>query len=137
MASTGKKYVLIFDGGSRGNPGPAYGSYVIQESGKRSGRPARLQFGRATNNEAEYMTLLAGLEALIGSLEAQGEEPRRVSLEIRGDSQLVVQQLRGVWKAKNPRMRALRDQIRELLDRFGEVHIVHHDRSNSVQALGH
>ena len=137
MTSPRKKLILIFDGGSRGNPGPAYGSYLIRDEGKRRPRPARLQFGRATNNEAEYMALLAGLEAVLGRLEAQDQDPGEVLLEVRGDSQLVVQQLNGNWKAKNPRMRALRDQARKLMERFGEVQVVHQDRSKSVEALGH
>ena len=90
-----------------------------------------------TNNEAEYMALLAGLEAVLGRLEAQDQDPGEVLLEVRGDSQLVVQQLNGNWKAKNPRMRALRDQARKLMERFGEVQVVHQDRSKSVEALGH
>jgi len=126
--------VLHFDGGSLGNPGPGYGSFEITMP---DGRPVRkrLDFrATLTNNEAEYRTLIAGLEAIHGLL---GEDVGRLSLEVRGDSQLVGQQLSGQWKATEPRMRALRDQARELLGHFRRWRFVHVPRRESVRKLGH
>src|SRR5690242_11228135 len=55
---------LIFDGGSIGNPGRGYGSYQVSVRGKAE-PVQRLEFaGTSTNNEAEYATLIAALEAL-------------------------------------------------------------------------
>ncbi len=131
------RYVLIFDGGSRGNPGPSYGSFRLEKAGARHGRPERRSFGRGTNNEAEYRALIAGVRALLSTLQAEGLAPGRVSLEVRGDSQLVLRQLEGAWKTKEPRLRDLREEAEGLLARFGSVRYRHHPRARSVAALGH
>jgi ribonuclease HI len=60
-----------------------------------------------------------------------------VRLEVRGDSQLVIRQLQGEWKAKDARMRELRDRAQRLLDGFGEVRLIHHERARSVAMFGH
>jgi ribonuclease HI len=130
---------LTFDGGSRGNPGPAYGSYLLQAKApplpKR--RLVRLTFDQGTNNEAEYWTLLAGLKDLLAELRAGAVPPAQIDLSIRGDSQLVLQQIQGEWKAKDPRMRGYRDEALDLLAAFGDVRLSHQPRSRSVRQLGH
>jgi len=127
-------YLLVFDGGSQGNPGVGYGSYALFEGGK-PGRPERLSFpGSLTNNEAEYQTLLAALRDLLDRL---GDRATTASLEVRGDSALVLQQIQGHWKAKDDRMRSLRDEARALLRRFGRWRAVQQPREDSVRVLGH
>ena len=111
-------YTLVFDGGSRGNPGTTYGSFRLQRSGQRPSAARRLAFGRGTNNEAEYQALIVGIQSLLDSLSAEHLDPQTVRLEVRGDSLLVLRQLDGSWKAREPRMRVLRDEARRLLDRF-------------------
>lgn len=130
------KFTLIFDGGSKGNPGPSYGSFVLRGPQQRED-PARLRFGRGTNNEAEYRTLIEGVRAALTAIEELGLNPGQTSLEIRGDSQLVLNQLSGRWKAKDARMRSLRDQARSLLKPFGTVTYRHQPRARSVAVLGH
>jgi ribonuclease HI len=136
-SATPHKYELVFDGGSRGNPGSAYGSYRLKPIGGRARKPVRLSLGRGTNNEAEYLTLINALQAILGELDQTGVDPGSVSLRVFGDSQLVIRQLQGQWKAKDARMRALRDQARELGALFGSIEFQHHDRWRSVAALGH
>jgi ribonuclease HI len=131
------EYVLVFDGGSQGNPGPSYGSYRFGLRNGHLGNPRRLSFGEGTNNEAEYASLIAGVEAVLADLEAHKAEPAEVRLEIRGDSQLVIRQLEGAWKAKDARMREFRDKARSLLDAFGAIRYVHQPRSRTVRLLGH
>lgn len=124
---------VVFDGGSRGNPGEGYGSYQLTVRGKKE-QPKRLEFGGGyTNNEAEYDTLIAALEAIA----KRAKEQRRVQLEIRGDSQLVIRQITGEWKIKEPRMLQRAQRIHALLKQFGSWRARWHDRSNSVEALGH
>jgi ribonuclease HI len=124
---------LIFDGGSIGNPGRGYGSYRLTISGKAE-RPRRIELGEGyTNNEAEYDTLAVALEAIL----SRADDPKRVQLEIRGDSQLVINQLNGTWKVKEPRMRERLERVRALLDRLGSWRAIWHERSKSVKALGH
>ncbi|MCD6290819.1 MAG: ribonuclease HI family protein [Anaerolineae bacterium] len=136
IAVSKRRLVLVFDGGSRGNPGPAYGSYAFLWPG-RAPEVYRLRFGRLTNNEAEYDTLIAALEALLARLERAGVDSQHVILEIRGDSKLVINQLNGVWKVRNERMRCRWQRIRELLQRFGRVVLSHRPREYSVAVLGH
>lgn len=130
-------YALAFDGGSRGNPGPAYGSFRIQRRGSRASISRRLRLGHGTNNEAEYWALLAGLRSFLDQLRAEGIDPSQVRLEIRGDSQLVIRQLEGEWKAKDPRMRELRDEVQRVLKPLAEIRLIHQDRSRSVEMFGH
>jgi ribonuclease HI len=131
-------YNLVFDGGSEGNPGPGYGSYALTRRQDEKESIVRLDFGREmTNNEAEYETLIAALHGLIERIEAAGRSPRDFSLEIRGDSKLVLNQVEGTWKAKDDRMRALRNRVRNLLSRFDAHRLIHHDREESVRVLGH
>lgn len=131
-------YVLIFDGGSRGNPGPGYGSYALIRVQDGAQRLERLKFGDGyTNNEAEYDTLIAGLEDLISRIEEAGRQPDEFTVEVRGDSALVINQVQGRWKATEPRMRERRDRCRPLLRRFGAVKLKAQPREESVRVLGH
>ena len=107
-----RKVLLVFDGGSKGNPGLGYGSYAVKTGPQTT--ITRLEFGNGmTNNEAEYDTLITALETL-----AEQEDSSQITLEVRGDSQLVIFQVLGKWKARDARMRARRDKVRELLRHF-------------------
>ncbi len=101
---------LYADGASRGNPGPAaYGVHISDASGQ-----AVADFGEAigiaTNNQAEYSAVIAGLRYLTQSSHRE--------VTIRMDSKLVVEQLSGNWKINNPQLRELAEQARELLTDF-------------------
>lgn len=124
---------IIFDGGADPNPGKGYGSYQLSING--TARPVkRVQFsGSMTNNEAEYNTLIAALQ----EVHQRSRDLSRTSVVIRGDSQLVIKQITGQWKAKDPRMAALRDQVKLLLHPLGKWQAQWHARSNSVDVLGH
>ena len=121
-------YVIVFDGGSKGNPGPGYGSYALKDIAHDEKHLIRLDFGRRmTNNEAEYES----------RLEMADQSPEQVALEVRGDSALVINQIEGTWKTKDDRMRLLRNQCRTLLSRFKGHRLQHQDREKSVRVLGH
>ena len=131
-------YVLVFDGGSLGNPGPGYGSYALIRTGDGKKRVVRLDFGgEMTNNEAEYDTLITGLTDLIQTLTQANQSPSESSIEVRGDSSLAINQVSGVWKARDERMRARRNRVRELLGRFVASRLVLQPRQESVRMLGH
>ncbi len=131
-------YVLVFDGGSRGNPGWGYGSYAIIRVKDGAQRLKRLELGDGyTNNEAEYDTLAAALKHLTQRIEVAGRQPREFAIEVRGDSALVINQLLGTWKAKEPRMKERRGRCLRLLGQFGAVELKTQPREESVRVLGH
>lgn len=129
--------VVVFDGGSRGNPGEGYGSYQLRWPGNQP-QVVRLRFGdNMTSNEAEYDTLLGAIDAVLKRLRDSASDPSTARLDIRGDSLLVIKQVLGEWKCKEERLEQRRDKVRARLSRFGEWRLTHHDRENSVRALGH
>ncbi|HZK05925.1 MAG TPA: bifunctional RNase H/acid phosphatase [Actinomycetaceae bacterium] len=102
------RYIVNTDGGSRGNPGPAgYGFVVADDDGhvllERAGF-----LGSATNNVAEYMAVVAALEAI-------AEEDPSADVMVRADSKLVVEQLSGRWKIKNAGLIPLAGRARKAL----------------------
>lgn len=93
-----------FDGASRGNPGVAgAGSVIVDASGAELASRAE-HLGRRTNNEAEYKGLINLLEL------ARGIGAKR--LTVRGDSKLVVSQMKGEWRIKEPRLAKLASEAR-------------------------
>lgn len=131
-------YVLVFDGGSQGNPGPGYGSYALTRQRDGAREIVHLDFDEEmTNNEAEYESLIAGLENLIARIQRAGQDPAHFTVEVRGDSALVINQVAGTWKAKDVRMKALRGQVQALLSRFAGCALRTQPREESVRLLGH
>jgi len=131
-------YTLIFDGGSLGNPGPGYGSYILVRNVDEKRRVKRLQFGDdMTSNEAEYRTLIAGLEDLLSTIRKAGRSPQGFSLEVRGDSRLILYQVARRWKTKKPHLMPLRDKVEELLEGFGSITLIWQRRDKSEKVLGH
>lgn len=129
--------LAVFDGGSRGNPGQGYGSFLVQSPGRK---PVirRLEFGdNYTNNQAEYDTLIGCLNYIIERLEITNRSPEQVQLEIKTDSDLVANQLLGTFKVKDAGLRKRHTQALELLDRFALWSIEWHPREESVRLLGH
>jgi ribonuclease HI len=129
---------IVFDGGSRGNPGQGYGSFIVQQSGGRPSRPRRLEFGdNYTNNQAEYDTMIGALQYIIDRLTTTGRTPQQVQLDIRTDSDLVVNQILGNFKVKDAGLRKRHDQAIDLLSQFADWSISWHPRDESVRLLGH
>ncbi|QTX32686.1 ribonuclease HI family protein [Aminithiophilus ramosus] len=97
-------FIGHFDGASRGNPGPAGAGAVLYDPSGREIWSAARALGNRTNNEAEY-------EALILLL-AEADRRELKSLIVRGDSQLVVRQMKGEWKIREPRLAELAGRAR-------------------------
>lgn len=130
-------FQIVFDGGSKGNPGLGYGSYKIFYQGEEfAGQQLTFDhLGTAiTNNQAEYMTLIHALERL--AIDRAGKL-KETTVEVRGDSLLVINQVKGTWQVKNEGLRPLRQRARSLIENFGSFSLTWHDRSNSVRILGH
>jgi ribonuclease HI len=117
------KAVAYADGASRGNPGPSsYGVVVYDEDGKELHRSSRA-LGHATNNQAEYRGAIAALEAALG-LGAR-------EIELRMDSELVVRQLAGRYKVRNPKLIPLHHRVLALRSHFEKVRIEHVPRTEN------
>jgi ribonuclease HI len=113
------------DGGSRGNPGPAgYGVRIQQADGEVIDLKESL--GLATNNVAEYNGLLAALR--------WGAEHQLDTLHIKSDSELLVKQMKGVYRVKNPGLQPLYEEARSLVRRIGRVTFEHVRREYNKDA---
>ena len=108
---------LYADGGARGNPGPAGSGAVLLDEHGTVIAELRRSLGHATNNVAEYTGLIIGLEEAL----RRGVD----ELDVRMDSLLVVQQMKGLWKIKHPGLKPLALRAGELLARFPRRTIEH------------
>jgi len=107
------KVRLFTDGGARGNPGPAASAYVLEAEDGTVLDASGEAIGVATNNVAEYRALLAGL--------ARAAELGLDEVEVVSDSELLVKQMRGEYKVKNPGLRELWDDAQRLARRLRRV----------------
>lgn len=111
----GRRLIVEADGGSRGNPGPAgYGAVVRDAAGGDVLAEVAAGIGRATNNVAEYRGLIAGLRA------AADIDPG-ASVDVRLDSDLLVKQMKGVYRVKNPGLQPLHQEARRIAEGFAGV----------------
>ena len=115
-----------FDGGSRGNPGPAGIGVVLSAEDGTSLVTRGKYIGTATNNTAEYLALILGLR--------QAAELGAKKIVIRGDSELVIKQMRGEYRVKNPALKQLFDQAQDLLEPFESVKFEHNLRHHNSLA---
>ena len=99
-----KKWLFFCDGAARGNPGPAAAAFIgFDVEGGLIGKGRRF-LGKATNNEAEYQAVLMCL----GFVEKEKAEGRGVRwLMVFSDSQLLVNQMSGVYKVKDKKLQQL------------------------------
>ncbi len=123
--ATQNHFVIYTDGGSRGNPGPSAIGFFIPDRDKRHGE----YIGEGTNNMAEYQAIALALKkakSLLGSHIAQ-----QTIVEIRSDSQLVVNQLSGMFKLKEPELFSYFVAIWNLKQEFKNVVFVHIPREQN------
>jgi len=120
------KLTVHVDGGARGNPGPAAIAAVVSDAGGEVIDSATEVIGRATNNVAEYRALILGIEhaTALGATE----------LEIIGDSELIVKQVRGEYKVKNADMKPLHAAATAALGRLDAWSIRHVRRELNAEA---
>jgi ribonuclease HI len=121
-----RKVVVNVDGGARGNPGPAAIAAVVQDPGGEVLEERGERIGEATNNVAEYRALLLGIEraAALGASE----------VELVGDSELIVRQVKGEYKVKDATLRELHRQVVSALKPFERWSIRHVRREENTEA---
>jgi len=117
---------IFSDGGARGNPGPAGAGAVLIDP--KTGQPiaeVNKYLGHTTNNQAEYQALILALE------EVKKYSPK--SLVCYLDSELIVRQLGGIYKVKNPAIKKRFLEAQELLGNMS-VRFVHIPREQNSRA---
>ena len=114
------------DGGARGNPGPAAIAAVVTTPHGEPVESVGEAIGRATNNVAEYRALLLGIERAraLGASE----------LDLVGDSELVVKQVKGEYRVKDGGLRPLHAEVRRALEPFERWSIRHVRREQNADA---
>jgi len=116
---------LYVDGASSSNPGNA-GIGVVLKVDDRVVENVSKPIGIATNNVAEYTALIEGLKI------ALDKGYKRV--KVYSDSELVVKQLKGIYRVKDEGLSKLYKHVKELEKRFEKIEIVHINRENNKQA---
>lgn len=126
--NTSPKIVAYSDGGSRGNPGPSASGYVLlQESGEVIAEGGEY-LGITTNNVAEYTAVLQGL--------LRARELGYSEVDFRMDSQLVANQLNGIYKIKHPDLAVINQKIQQVVQEFNKVTFSHVRREYNQLADG-
>ena len=118
--------IVSCDGAARGNPGPAgIGAEIATPQGKVLSEVAE-GIGVATNNVAEYRAAIAGLE--------RARELGATEVLLRSDSRLLIEQLAGRFRVKNPTLQRLNHEARKLLAEFPAVRLEHVPREQNARA---
>ena len=121
-----RRLVAYADGASRGNPGLAsFGAVVLDLEGHEL-RALGGQIGRNTNNVAEYRGAIAAVEAAL--------ELGATELDLQMDSQLIVRQVEGRYRVKNPGLKPLYDELIKLLEQLEGFKIRHVPREQNTRA---
>jgi ribonuclease HI len=114
------------DGGARGNPGPAGYGVVIKDESGRTVAALSEYLGHQTNNFAEYQGLIAALEYAIK------HGPK--ALKLISDSELLVRQIKGIYKVKNAVLQDLHGRAKELIAQLDWFSIGHAFREQNQDA---
>jgi len=121
-----ERIIIYSDGGARGNPGPAGLGAVLLDENKNVLAEISEFIGHATNNQAEYKALLA---ALYKAVELQGQK-----IQCYLDSQLIVRQMQGIYKIKNPELREIYLEIQSIIKNFESCEFFHIKRELNKHA---
>jgi ribonuclease HI len=122
----GLRLIVACDGAARGNPGPAgIGVHITSQDGRTVAEIAR-GIGIATNNVAEYTAAIDGLTRAV--------ELGATDVLLRSDSRLLIEQLAGRFRVKNPRLQRLNAEVRSLVGRFRSVEYLHVPREQNEEA---
>jgi ribonuclease HI len=119
-------FLLKFDGCSKGNPGLSGAGAVIYKNGIEIWSKSIFVGKNNTNNEAEYTGLIIGLEEAVNmSLE---------SLDVEGDSLLVIKQMRGEYKVKSEKLLSLYIKAKSYEKMIKEIDFNHVYREKNIRA---
>jgi ribonuclease HI len=117
---------IYTDGASRGNPGEAGAGILIANERGAVIKKVTRYLGTTTNNVAEYLALIIGLKE---ALKLKGEV-----VHLFSDSELMVRQLKGIYKVRDAKMRALSQEVKKLLSQFIHYEISCIERKRNKEA---
>jgi ribonuclease HI len=117
---------LEFDGGSRGNPGPAGIGVVVRAEDRTPLVTLGRFIGKATNNVAEYRALITAMQ--------EARKLGATKIVIRGDSELIIRQMTGQYKVKHPDMKVLFEEAQQVIKQFASAKIEHNLRHKNELA---
>ena len=119
-------YELYVDGASRGNPGPAAVGAVLLDARRRAVRELSRYIGETTNNVAEYLALIYGLQEAL--------QAGCTALAVKTDSELLARQMNGQYKVREPQLKLLYELASHLVAGFGACRIEHIPREQNTRA---
>jgi len=119
-------YRANIDGGSRGNPGPAAYGVVIRDARGQIAAKLKKYIGRSTNNVAEYYGLIAAMD--------YAQTHGILALRVESDSELLVKQMRGLYKVKSADLQPLYERARKMSQGFESFRIEHVYREQNREA---
>lgn len=120
------KVVVYSDGASKGNPGDAGAGFVVIDADGRELKKGSRYLGKSTNNIAEYLGAIMGLEC--------AHELGARDVLLRADSELMVKQLNGIYRVKNQGLKPLYEQLMDIKGRFHSFRVEHVPRAQNAKA---
>lgn len=126
------RYTIHADGGARGNPGPAgAGAIIRDEFGTSVGHVSKF-LGHQTNNFAEYEAVILAFEALLKLVPTVEHDSTEVIVKL--DSELIVRQMQGKYKVRNPALKEQQARLAQSAGAFGSVFFMHVPREQNSDA---
>lgn len=125
LKTIGTRYILHFDGCCKGNPGDSGAGAIIYKDNEEIWSCSKY-LGKGTNNQAEYKGLILGLEKAV--------ELSISELSVFGDSQLVINQVNGIYKVSSPQIKPLYEKVKELKSKIENVEFYHVYRHENQMA---
>ncbi|MEK7179784.1 MAG: ribonuclease HI family protein [Patescibacteria group bacterium] len=125
-------FTIHADGGARGNPGPAGAGAIIRDEFGVSVASVSKFLGHQTNNFAEYEAVILAFEALVELVPLIEHDATEVAVKL--DSELVVKQMNGLYKVRNPVLREQKARLAQVASAFGTVSFIHVPREENGDA---
>ena len=121
-----EKVIIYTDGAADPNPGPAAIGVVIKDEKGNIIRSISKRIGQTTNNQAEYWAVIAALEEAV-KLGAK-------SVDLKSDSELVVRQLKGMYRVRKEELKPLFQKVKQLQNSLKSFQITHIERNRNKAA---
>ncbi|MDB5244440.1 MAG: rnhA [Parcubacteria group bacterium] len=124
-------FTIHGDGGSRGNPGPSGAGATIHDAKGELVATVSQFLGTRTNNFAEYEAVILALETLFKILKG---ETSKAEVSVKMDSELVVKQMKKIYKVKHPALKEQNARLTKAMEPFGKVTFTHVYREENGEA---